>query len=90
MCEYCENLDVTGRGKNLAIRKDDIYRDFIQLVKFPKAPMRKQEFCAVVAYIQGVNMYAEIHFCPMCGRKLMENNAVEPCDTLQDVIDREG
>lgn len=70
MCEYCDNLDVTVRGKNLSVRKDDIYRDFIQLVKFQKAPLRKREFCAVLAQIQGVNMYAEIKFCPMCGRKL--------------------
>ena len=75
MCEYCDNLDVTGLGKNLSVRKDEIYRDFIQLVKFQKAPLRKREFCAVLAQIQGVNMYAEINYCPMCGRKLSEAKA---------------
>ena len=73
MCEFCDNLDVTGRGKNLSVRKDEIYRDFIQIVKFQKTPLRKREFCAVLAQIQGVNMYAEINFCPMCGRKLTED-----------------
>lgn len=29
MCEYCDNLDITGHGKNLSIRKDDLYRDFM-------------------------------------------------------------
>lgn len=42
MCEYCENLDVTGRGKNLSVRKDEIYRDFIQLVKFQKNALEKK------------------------------------------------
>ena len=72
MCEFCDNLDVTGRGKNLSVRRDEIYRDFMQLVKFQKAPLRKREFFAVYAEIQGVNMYAEINFCPMCGRELKD------------------
>ena len=52
MARDCDNLDVTGRGKNLSVRKDEIYRDFIQLVKFQKTPLRKREFCAVLAQIQ--------------------------------------
>ena len=72
MCEYCENLDVTGRGKNLAIRKDGLYRDFMQLICFPKTQMRKKESYAIYANLQSVTMHANINFCPMCGHKLTE------------------
>lgn len=72
MCKYCDNLDVTGRSQNIAIRKDDLYRDFMQLICFPKTEMRKKESYAIYANIQSVTMYANINFCPMCGRKLTE------------------
>ena len=73
MCKYCDNLDVTGRGQNIAIRKDDLYRDFMQLICFPKTEMRKKKSYAIYANLQSVTMYANINFCPMCGRNLTED-----------------
>ena len=44
----------------------------MQLICFPKTEMRKKKSYAIYANIQSVTMYANINFCPMCGRKLKE------------------
>jgi hypothetical protein len=66
MCEYCE----FPSPKNLSYRRDDIYREFIRLDHLLKSPMRKEEAFIIEANCSGANIYATIHYCPMCGRKL--------------------
>ena len=70
MCEYCDETKV----KYLSLRRDDIYgKEFIAVKKLGPCKMNPdRNKWIIIAYVNGGNLYANINYCPMCGRKLNE------------------
>lgn len=70
MYEYCDKI----KGKYLSLRRDYIYdKEFIAVRKLGPCKMNPDRNKWIIsAYVNGGNLYAEINYCPMCGRKLSE------------------
>ena len=70
MCEYCNETKV----KYLSLRRDDIYdKEFIAVRKLGPCKMNPDRNKWIIsAYVNGGNLYADINYCPKCGRKLSE------------------
>lgn len=68
MCEYCDET----KTKYITMRRDEIYgKEFLavrHLTPCRANPGRNKWI--ITAYMNGSNIYGEINYCPMCGRKL--------------------
>ena len=73
MCEYCENLSrlMTDYEYGYGIESEQSGSDFAHIARDPESNRFFFEIDNSVYYTY------EIHFCPMCGRKLKEDNSNE-------------
>ena len=67
MCEYCDM-----KNKPMAYRFDGIYKEKIYVQHLIPAKLRPNGRWIIKAEVASGPIYANINFCPMCGRKLAE------------------
>jgi len=67
MCEYCDM-----KNKPMAYRFDGIYKEKIYVQHLIPAKLRPNGQWIIKAEVASGPIYANINFCPMCGRKLKE------------------
>jgi hypothetical protein len=65
------------KNRPMACRFDGIYKEKIYVQHLIPAKLRPNGRWIIKAEVASGPIYANINFCPMCGRKLTEDNDAE-------------